>query len=167
MCFIPIEQSKETSYRVTLGFSYPIDLDLEDNISIDDNNPESVIKHAISRIKQLRSSCELTDLMIELFSLIPLSNPGDAAHAMNPLLGLGVNNAIQDVDLLTKELLNYVNDNLIECIQRYSEQMRARSSKDVMMSPARYESIGAAFLPQIGHEVYQRMTDECFHFDNN
>ncbi|CAG8798712.1 21396_t:CDS:1, partial [Gigaspora rosea] len=45
-----------------------------------------------------------------------------------------VNNAIQDVDLLTKELLNYVNDNLIECIQRYSEQMRARSSKDVMMS---------------------------------
>ncbi|CAG8713763.1 17454_t:CDS:2, partial [Gigaspora rosea] len=167
MRFIPIEQSKETSYRVTLGFSYPTNLDLKDNISIDDNNPESIIKHAISRIKQLRSSCELTDLMIELFSLVPLSNPGefrtynppqrrqlrdinplsvppwkndrivllgDAAHAMNPLLGLGANNAIQDADLLTKELLNYANDNLIECIQRYNEQMRARTSKDVMMS---------------------------------
>ncbi|KAF0432013.1 FAD/NADP-binding domain-containing protein [Gigaspora margarita] len=170
MRFIPINQSKETCYRVTLGFSYPTDLDLKDNISIDDNNPESVIKHAISRIKQSRSSCELTDLMIELFSLVPLSNPGekypfrtynpprrrqlrdinplsvppwkndrivllgDAANAMNPLLGLGVNNAIQDADLLTKELLNYANDNLIECIQRYNEQMRARSSKDVLTS---------------------------------
>ncbi|CAG8804871.1 6398_t:CDS:2, partial [Dentiscutata erythropus] len=59
---------------------------------------------------------------------------GDAAHAMNPLLGLGVNNAIQDADLLTKELLNYKNDNLIACIRRYNEQMRVRSSKDVIKS---------------------------------
>ncbi|RIB27535.1 hypothetical protein C2G38_2061770 [Gigaspora rosea] len=136
---IPIDQSDEPTYR-------------DNNISIDDNDPESVIKHTISRIRQLRPPCELTDLLIELFSLAQLSyldnnypfrtyNPprrrqfidvdplsvpswknnrivllGDAAHAMNPMLGLGANNAFQDAILLTKELLNYENDNLIECI---------------------------------------------------
>ncbi|CAG8774417.1 15548_t:CDS:2, partial [Gigaspora rosea] len=170
MRYIPIDQSDEPSYRVTFGYSYPTNLDIKDNILIDDNDPESVIKHAISRIKQLRPPCELTDLIIELLSFVPLSYPGekypfrtyhpprrrqlrdinpssvppwkndrivllgDAAHAMNPLLGLGLNNAIQDADLLTKELLNYENEDLIECIQRYNEKMRVRSSKEVMKS---------------------------------
>ncbi|CAG8718885.1 4994_t:CDS:2 [Dentiscutata erythropus] len=170
MRFIPIDQSDEPSYRVTLGYGYPTNLDIKDNIVIDDKNPEAIIKHAITRIKQLRPPCELTDLMIELFSLVPFSHPGekypfrtynpprrrqlrdidplsvppwkndrivllgDAAHAMNPLLGLGVSNAIEDADLLTKELLNYENDNLIACIRRYNEQMRVRSSKDVTKS---------------------------------
>ncbi|CAG8749010.1 11642_t:CDS:2, partial [Dentiscutata erythropus] len=170
MRYIPIDQSDEPTYRVTLGYSYPTNLDIKDNILIDDNDPESVIKHAISRIKQLRPPCELTDLMLKLLSLVPFSHPGkkypfrtyhpprhrqlrdinplsvppwkndriillgDAAHAMNSLLGLGVNNAIQDADLLTKELLNYENDDLIACIRRYNEKMRVRSSKDVMKS---------------------------------
>ncbi|KAF0561186.1 FAD/NADP-binding domain-containing protein [Gigaspora margarita] len=170
MRYIPIDQSDEPIYRVTLSYSYPTNLDIKDNILIDDNDPETVINHAISRIKQLRPPCELTDLMLELLSLVPFSHPGkkfpfrtyhpprrrqlrdinplsvppwkndriillgDAAHAMNPLLGLGVNNAIQDADLLTKELLNYENDDLIACIQRYNEKMRVRSSKDVMRS---------------------------------
>ncbi|CAG8458408.1 3396_t:CDS:2 [Dentiscutata erythropus] len=137
---------------------------------LDDDNPESVIKHAILRIKQLRPPCELTDLLIELFSLVPYSDPGkknlfrtynpprrrplrdidplsvppwkddrivllgDAAHAMNPILGLGANNALQDAELLTKELLKCENDDLIECIRRYNKQMRARASKDVQSS---------------------------------
>ncbi|CAG8722619.1 6057_t:CDS:2, partial [Racocetra fulgida] len=170
MRFIPIDQSDEPRYRVTFNYNYPTTLDIKDNILIDDNDPKSVIKHVISRIKQLRPPCELTDVMIELYSLVPLSHPGenypfrtynpprrrqlrdvdplsvppwkddriillgDSAHAMNPLLGLGVNNALQDADLLTKELLNYENDNLTSCIQRYNEQMRTRSSKDVMTS---------------------------------
>ncbi|CAG8598964.1 18812_t:CDS:2 [Racocetra fulgida] len=168
--FIPIDQSDEPTYRITLAYIYPTKFDIKDNISIDDDNPESVIKHTISRIKQLRPPCELTDLLIELFSCVPFShlgekypfrtyNPprrrqfldvyplsvppwkndrivllGDAAHAMNPILGLGANNALQDADLLTKELRNYENDNLVECIRRYNEQMRVRSSKDVMES---------------------------------
>ncbi|CAG8795263.1 4516_t:CDS:2, partial [Dentiscutata erythropus] len=168
--FIPIDQFDEPIYRVTLAYIYPTKLDIEENMSIDDDDPESVIKHTISRIKQLRPPCELTDLLIELFSLVPFSNLGekypfrtyipprrrqfrdiyplsvppwkndriillgDAAHAMNPILGLGANNAIQDADLLTKELLNYENYNLVECVRRYNEQMRARSSKDVMES---------------------------------
>ncbi|CAG8444843.1 448_t:CDS:1, partial [Scutellospora calospora] len=44
------------------------------------------------------------------------------------------NNAIQDADLLTKELINSENKDLIECIRRYNEQMRVRSSKDVLTS---------------------------------
>ncbi|CAG8805436.1 8737_t:CDS:2, partial [Cetraspora pellucida] len=170
MRFIPIDKSDEPKYRVTFGYSYPTNLDIKENIIIDDNNPESVVNHAISRVKQLRPSCELTDITIKILSMVPLSQPddkypfktynpprrrqlrdinplsvppwkddrivllGDAAHAMNPILGLGVNNALQDADLLTKELLNYENGNLISCIRRYNEQMRARSSKDVIAS---------------------------------
>ncbi|CAG8665361.1 25200_t:CDS:2 [Cetraspora pellucida] len=174
MRFIPIDQSDESYYRLGIGFHYPTILDTDDSNSklVDDDNPESVMRHTISRIKQLRPPCELTDLMVEIFSLVPYSDPGkkypfrtynpprrrplrdidplsvspwkndrvillgDAVHAMNPLLGLGANNAIQDADLLTKELLNYVykNDDLFACIRRYNEQMRARSSKDVQSS---------------------------------
>ncbi|CAG8534864.1 4970_t:CDS:2, partial [Scutellospora calospora] len=167
----PIDQSDNPSYRFTLTYHYPTILDIEDkNILVDDDNPESVIKHTISRIKQLRPPCELTDMMIELYSLVPLSdsekkdpsrnynpprrrqlrdiNPlsvppwkddriillGDAVHAMNPELGLGANNAITDADLLTKELINSENNDLIACIRRYNEQMRVRSSKDVLSS---------------------------------
>ncbi|CAG8469496.1 34605_t:CDS:2, partial [Racocetra persica] len=129
---------------VTFNYNYLTNLDIKDNILIDDNDQKSVIKHTISRIKQLRPPCELTDVMIELYSLVPLSHPddrivllGDSVHAMNPRLGLGVNNALQDADLLTKKLLNYENDNLTSCIQRYNEQMRTQSSKDVMASRSR------------------------------
>ncbi|CAG8586850.1 17814_t:CDS:2 [Gigaspora margarita] len=166
MRLVPIEKSDEPCYRLSLAYHYPTILDIEDeNCKVDDDNPESVIKHAISRIKQLRPPCELTDLMIELFSLVSYSDPekkflfprrrplrdidplsvppwkddrivllGDAAHAMNPILGLGANNAIQDADLLTKELLKYENDNLIECIRQYNTKMRARTSKNVQAS---------------------------------
>ncbi|KAF0497287.1 FAD/NADP-binding domain-containing protein [Gigaspora margarita] len=171
MRLVPIEKSDEPRYMLSLAYHYPTILDIEDeNCKVDDDNPESVIKHTISRIKQLRPPCELTDLMIELFSLVPYSDPGkknlfraynpprrrplrdidplsvppwkddriillgDAAHAMNPILGLGANNAIQDAELLTKELLKYENDNLIECIRQYNTKMRARASKDLQAS---------------------------------
>ncbi|CAG8810845.1 10_t:CDS:2, partial [Racocetra persica] len=174
MRLIPIDQSGEPYYRFFIGFQYPTILDSKGPNSnlVDDDDPESVMKHTISRIKQLRPPCELTDLMVDIFSLVPTSDPGekypfrvynaprrrplrdidpssvppwkndriillgDAAHAMNPILGLGANNAIQDADLLTKELLNYAykNDDLFACIRRYNEQMRARSSKDVQSS---------------------------------
>ncbi|RIB25063.1 hypothetical protein C2G38_2031367 [Gigaspora rosea] len=172
--YIPINEADEPLYRLNFAYQYPTILDNKDenNKFVDDDNPESVVKHTISRIKQLRPPGELKDLIIEIISLVLYSNPGnsekypfraynsirrrqlrdidplsvsdwkdgrvillgDAAHAMNPLLGLGANNAIQDADLLTKELLNYEKDGLIECIKRYNKQMRYRSSKDVLAS---------------------------------
>ncbi|CAG8835869.1 43544_t:CDS:2, partial [Gigaspora margarita] len=102
---------------LTLVYYYPTILDIEDeNCKVDNNNPESVIKHAILKIKQLCSSCELMNLMIELFLLVSY---------------FGTNNAIQDANLLTKELLKYENDNLIKCIQQYNTKIRARISKNI------------------------------------
>ncbi|CAG8725450.1 4165_t:CDS:2 [Cetraspora pellucida] len=77
MRFIPIDQLDVPRYRITFSYNYPTNLDIKDNILIDDNDPNSVIKHTISRIKQSRPPCELTDLMIEIFSLVPFSHPGE------------------------------------------------------------------------------------------
>ncbi|CAG8587374.1 840_t:CDS:2 [Cetraspora pellucida] len=173
MRYIPVNESDEPRYRLNFAYHYPTILDInENNKLVDDNYPESVVKHTISRIKQLRPPGELRDLIIEILSLAlhsnsgysekypfrtynpirrrqlrdidPLSVPdwkdgrvvllGDAAHAMNPILGLGANNAMQDADLLTKELINYEKYGLFECIKRYNKQMRDRSSKAVLAS---------------------------------
>ncbi|KAF0562304.1 FAD/NADP-binding domain-containing protein [Gigaspora margarita] len=58
---IPIDQSEEPTYRGTIAYIYPTRFDIKDNISIDDNDLESIIKHTISRIRQLRPPCELTN----------------------------------------------------------------------------------------------------------
>ncbi|CAG8609644.1 44974_t:CDS:2, partial [Gigaspora margarita] len=120
---IAIPNNLSNQLMGTIAYIYPTRFDIKDNISIDDNDLESIIKHTISRIRQLRPPCELTDLLIELFSLAQFSyldkkcpyNPprrrqfidvdplsvsswkndrivllGDAAHAMNPMLGLGL-----------------------------------------------------------------------------
>ncbi|CAG8574710.1 1616_t:CDS:2 [Racocetra fulgida] len=129
MRYIPINEPDEPRYRLNFAYHYPTILDIKDenNKLVDDDNPESVVKHTILRIKQLRPPGELRDLIIEILSLAlysnsgyskkypfrtynpirrrqlrdidPLSVPdwkdgrtvllGDAAHAMNPILGLG------------------------------------------------------------------------------
>ncbi|CAG8747502.1 15849_t:CDS:1, partial [Funneliformis mosseae] len=58
----------------------------------------------------------------------------DAAHAMNPIFGLGTNNAFQDADTLSQALLNGSSEDLIPCIQKYENEMRKRSSADVLKS---------------------------------
>ncbi|CAG8689786.1 9836_t:CDS:1, partial [Funneliformis mosseae] len=59
---------------------------------------------------------------------------GDAVHAMNPVLGLGTNNAFQDADLLSQALINYSSEEPISCIQEYENEMRKRSTVDVLKS---------------------------------
>ncbi|CAG8702225.1 10275_t:CDS:2, partial [Racocetra fulgida] len=56
MRYVPVDQSDEPYYRLGIAFQYPTILDTEDPNSefVNDDNPESVIKHTISRIKQLR-----------------------------------------------------------------------------------------------------------------
>ncbi|CAG8625613.1 FAD/NAD(P)-binding domain-containing protein [Rhizophagus irregularis] len=81
---IPIEQEQEQNdknephYRTTLAFSYPTKLDdnvENDKIKVDDNDPASVIDHAKHMIRKLRPECELTNIMLELWSLVPRTAP--------------------------------------------------------------------------------------------
>ncbi|CAG8786294.1 6919_t:CDS:2, partial [Acaulospora morrowiae] len=59
---------------------------------------------------------------------------GDAIHAMNPILGLGTNRALQDAALLTKKLKNFERDGWKECFRQYEKEMRSSSSRDVLYS---------------------------------
>ncbi|CAB4379802.1 unnamed protein product [Rhizophagus irregularis] len=58
---------------------------------------------------------------------------GDAAHAMSPILGLGANNAIQDVDKLSQALLKCTDSN-ISFIEEYEKEMLKRTSADILKS---------------------------------
>ncbi|GBC08565.1 hypothetical protein RclHR1_08220003 [Rhizophagus clarus] len=59
---------------------------------------------------------------------------GDAIHAMNPFLGYGVNDALQDAESLVKCLSNYEKHGYKSCIREYENEMRVRSSRDVLVS---------------------------------
>jgi len=176
---IPIEQEKklaEPHYRITLSFAYPSKLDVKESekIKIDYNDPGSTIDYTKHLIRTLRPECELTDIQLKLWDLVPRENPndpekypfktynptqrrklqdvdprsvntwtssrvtllGDAAHAMNPLFGLGTNNAIEDADVLSQALLNYSPENYISCIQEYEREMIKRTSADVLKGRA-------------------------------
>ncbi|CAB4494730.1 unnamed protein product [Rhizophagus irregularis] len=115
----------EPHYRATLVYSYPSELDNveSEKVKVDDNDPASVIEHVKRLIRTLRQDCELTNLLLELWDLAPITIPsdpinsrvvllGDAAHAMSPILGLGANNAIQDAYKLSQALLKYTDDNI-------------------------------------------------------
>jgi 2-polyprenyl-6-methoxyphenol hydroxylase-like FAD-dependent oxidoreductase len=75
---IPIEQENdenknESCYRTTIFFEYPTKLDdVENNkIEVDDNDPESVVDHVKYMIRKLRPECELTNIILELWDLVP------------------------------------------------------------------------------------------------
>ncbi|PKY33856.1 FAD/NAD(P)-binding domain-containing protein [Rhizophagus irregularis] len=166
--FIPIEQNNDEDksdsyYRTTIFFEYPTKLD-DDQINVDDNDPASVADHVKYMIRKLRPECELTNIILELWDLVPKTtsktyNPtrrrklqdidplsvntwtsnritllGDAAHATSPVLASGANNAIQDAEVLSQALLNYSSENFISCIKEYETEMLKRSSADVLNS---------------------------------
>ncbi|POG69859.1 hypothetical protein GLOIN_2v1776558 [Rhizophagus irregularis DAOM 181602=DAOM 197198] len=110
------DEKSEPHYRVTLVYSYPSKLDNvdveSDKVKVDDNDPASVIEHVKRLIRTLRSDC-------------------DAVHVMNPILGLGANNAIQDADKLSQALLKYTDSN-ISFIEEYEKEMLKRTSADVL-----------------------------------
>ncbi|CAG8629482.1 12195_t:CDS:2, partial [Acaulospora morrowiae] len=92
---IPVESDIENRsddqihYRMSMYYSYDTDLDiretesknsdLNNNDSVDflvnDDDPNSVVRHVIERIKKLRKPCELRDLLIELWECVPLATP--------------------------------------------------------------------------------------------
>ncbi|CAI2170859.1 17061_t:CDS:2 [Funneliformis geosporum] len=79
---------------------------------------------------QRRELRDIDPLSITTWTSNRITLLGDAAHAMNPVLGLGTNNAFQDADILSQALLNGSSEDLIPCIQKYENEMRKRSSAD-------------------------------------
>ncbi|CAG8514747.1 707_t:CDS:2 [Funneliformis caledonium] len=83
---------------------------------------------------QRREMRDIDPLSINTWTSNRVTLLGDAAHAMNPIFGLGTNNAFQDADILSQALLNGSSEDLIPCIQKYENEMRIRSSADVLKS---------------------------------
>jgi hypothetical protein len=69
---IPIENYKdknEPHYRTTITYTYLTKFDDgPDRVDVDDDNP---IEHAKYMIQKLRPKCEYTDIMLELWDLVP------------------------------------------------------------------------------------------------
>ncbi|CAB4396276.1 unnamed protein product [Rhizophagus irregularis] len=134
------DKKNEPHYRATLVYSYPSELDNveSEKVKVGDNDPSSVIEHVKRLIRTLRPDCELTNLLLlELWDLAPKTIPNDPIkfpfktynpiqrrmmRDIDPMSGLGANNAIQDADKLSQALLKYTDDN-ISFIEEYEKEM--------------------------------------------
>jgi 2-polyprenyl-6-methoxyphenol hydroxylase-like FAD-dependent oxidoreductase len=85
---------------------------------------------------QRRKLQDIDPLSVDTWKSSRVTLLGDAAHAINPVFGLGTNNAIKDADVLSQALLNYTPENYISCIQEYEKEMRKRNSADVLKARA-------------------------------
>ncbi|GES77268.1 hypothetical protein GLOIN_2v1784503 [Rhizophagus clarus] len=85
---------------------------------------------------QRRTLQDIDPLSVDTWKTSRVTLLGDSAHAINPLLGLGISNAIIDADRLSQALLNFTPENYISCIQEYEKEMRKRNSADVLKSRA-------------------------------
>jgi hypothetical protein len=77
---IPIETNitedtpdDQIHYRMSMVYTYYSHWDK--NINVDDDNPQSVIDHIKTVIKQHRKPCEFTDILLELILILPVSPP--------------------------------------------------------------------------------------------
>ncbi|CAH1759591.1 6005_t:CDS:10, partial [Entrophospora sp. SA101] len=122
---IPVEtkdsQDDDIHYRFTFSYTYPS--------SFDDYDSDDYAKNS-----------EFCDVMKEMLDIIPEDLPsksgsvGDAIHAMNPVLGLGMNHAMRDADKLSQSLLDWDEKGWEECIKNYEDEMINRCSPDVLNS---------------------------------
>ncbi|RIA91663.1 hypothetical protein C1645_805098 [Glomus cerebriforme] len=77
---IPIENYKdkdEPHYRTTIGYAYPTSLDDDSDKKVDDNDPATVVEHVKLMIRKLRPNCEYTDIMLQLWELVPKTTPNE------------------------------------------------------------------------------------------
>ncbi|PKC02935.1 hypothetical protein RhiirA5_402180 [Rhizophagus irregularis] len=171
----PTKQAKDVYEVANISVGYSIIVTYRDKLRhvllenvpvqwVDDNDPASVVDHVKYMIRKLRPECEMTDILLELWNLVPKTtsktyNPvrrrkmqdidplsvnawtsnritllGDAVHATSPVLSSGANNAIQDAEVLSNALLNYSPENYISCIKEYENEMKKRSSAEVLKS---------------------------------
>nr|CAG8632798.1 9351_t:CDS:2 [Entrophospora candida] len=71
---------------------------------------------------------------IERWTIDRVTLLGDAIHAMNPVLGLGTNNALADAEKLSNSLLQWDEIGWKNCIKDYEDEMIKRNSIDVLQS---------------------------------
>ncbi|GBC06865.1 hypothetical protein RclHR1_07100001 [Rhizophagus clarus] len=98
--YIPIEQESydEPYYRVTTFFQYPSKLDV--NSKVDDNDPTSVIDHVKYMIRKLRPECEMTDILLEFWNLVPKTSPDPKKYPFKTY-DLVRRRKMQDIDPLS------------------------------------------------------------------
>ncbi|GBC06870.1 hypothetical protein RclHR1_07100006 [Rhizophagus clarus] len=102
---IPIKQENyenkdELYYRMTIAFGYPTKSDDDNNIIVDDDDPASVVEHVKYMIRKLRPECEMTDILLELWDLVPKTTPDPKKYPFktyNPVR----RRKMQDIDPLS------------------------------------------------------------------
>ncbi|CAG8694924.1 6299_t:CDS:1, partial [Funneliformis caledonium] len=109
---VPIEQDpnyknkddfNEPHYRVTISYAYPskIDINESDGKHVDDNDPTSVIKHVKQLIRKFRPDCEMTDVLLELWDLVPKTDPNDPEKYPFKTYNPATRRKLRDVDPLS------------------------------------------------------------------
>ncbi len=101
--FISIDQENyESYYRITIAFGYPTKLDdvEHDKIKVDDNDPASVVGHIKQMIRKLRPECELTDIMLEFWDLVPKTAPDPKNYPFKTYIPIQ-RRQMQDIDPLS------------------------------------------------------------------
>ncbi|PKC56444.1 FAD/NAD(P)-binding domain-containing protein [Rhizophagus irregularis] len=106
---IPIEQeqnfknknhSDELHYRITMFYFYSSELDNEEIEKIN-NNPALVVEHIKNMIRKLRPECEMTNILLELWDLVPKAVPKESEDfpfkTYNPIQL----RKVRDINLLT------------------------------------------------------------------
>ncbi|CAG8598219.1 15294_t:CDS:2, partial [Acaulospora morrowiae] len=81
-----------------------------------------------------RQMRDLDPLSVKPWETTRVTLLGDAAHAMNLVLGFGANRALCDAALLTEKLRNFEKYGWKECFKQYEHEMRINASKDVLVS---------------------------------
>jgi hypothetical protein len=103
---IPIEQENcenknESYYRATIIFGYPTKLDDEhNNIKVDDDDPSSVVDHVKYMIRKLRPACEMTNIILELWDLVPKTTPDPKKYPFKTYIPVR-RRKMQDIDPLS------------------------------------------------------------------
>ncbi|PKK72593.1 FAD/NAD(P)-binding domain-containing protein [Rhizophagus irregularis] len=83
------ENKNETYYRATIAYVYPTKLDdKHDEHKVDDEDPASIVNHVKYYIRKLRPECEMTNIVLELWDLVPKTTPDSKKYPFktyNPL----------------------------------------------------------------------------------
>ncbi|CAG8601674.1 9485_t:CDS:2, partial [Ambispora leptoticha] len=79
---------------------------------------------------------------------------GDAIHSMTGHLGLGLNNAIIDANVLANALSHFDDEGWENCVMKYEKEMRERTYPDIVAS--RFAAVRAHLIHDDYFSMYKR-----------